>query len=91
LACTNAVFFAGPLQRREWLRFACATAPGVRAAEDAYGRRLLQAGISEDQIKAWSADPQVTCGGKKCSLFDLVEDLNSSECTAKLLQVAEQN
>ena len=33
---------------------------------------------------------QVTFEGNQCSLFDLVEDLDSSACIAKLLSIADQ-
>ena len=53
-----------------------------------YGKALLGAGLPEATIKAWSVDPQVALpGGGKGSLFDSVEDLDSAECTAKLVQL----
>lgn len=78
---------ASPLEalaeRTNWLQ--------MSIVNDAFGRALLNAGISESLIKTWSVDPQVSFDGKKCSLFDLVEDLDSSECIAKLLEIAKQN
>jgi len=59
--------------------------------EDAFGKALLDAGISEAMIKDWSVDPQVTLpnqDGKKGSLFDQLEDLNLEECIAKASEIA---
>jgi len=57
-----------------------------------FGKDLLAAGISECTIKAWSVDPQVNIGGgKKGSLFDAVEDMDSTECLAKLKELDGMN
>lgn len=60
---------------------------------EAFGRRMIQAGISEAIIKEWSVDPQVPFekDGKKgkFSLFDLVEDMDSTECLDTLVKVNE--
>ena len=45
---------------------------------------MIKAGISADTIRAWSVDPQVN--GK--SLFDQLEDTNSSDCIAKAITLA---
>jgi len=53
-----------------------------------FGRRMLKEGISAETIKEWSVDPQVKLpGGKKGSLFDAVEDMDSTECLAKLVEI----
>lgn len=61
-------------------------------SSEAFGRRMLAAGISADTIKKWSVDPQVKYkqDGKegKFSLFDLVEDMDSTECLDELVKVA---
>jgi len=58
---------------------------------EAFGRRMVKAGISEAKIKEWSVDPQVAFekDGKrgKFSLFDLVEDMDSTECLETLTKV----
>ncbi len=35
-------------------------------------------------MKEWSVDPQVKFAGGKSSLFDLLEDMDSTACVAKL-------
>jgi hypothetical protein len=52
--------------------------------DDAFGKRLLAAGVSKQQIADWSVDPQVHYGptGKQASLFDTLEDTDSDECLA---------
>jgi len=67
---------------------------GTISAED-FGKKLLAAGVSEDTIKAWRVDPQVSFekDGKpgKFSLFDSVEDLNSGACLDKLVKINNYN
>ena len=62
-------------------------------SSEPFGRRMLAAGISEATIKKWSVDPQVKFvqDGKegKFSLFDLVEDMDSTECLETLVKVSE--
>jgi nucleoside diphosphate kinase len=70
-------------ERSNWL--------GASIADDSYGAALLGAGISEATIKAWSVDPQVLLDGKKGSLFDSVEDLDSSACLIKLVSINGEN
>lgn len=53
-------------------------------AVDAFGARLIKAGVDVATIKAWSVDPQV--GGK--SLFDSLEDLNPTPCVEKAATLA---
>jgi len=54
---------------------------------------MLAAGISEETIKKWSVDPQVKYSqdGKegKFSLFDLVEDMDSTTCLDELVKIQE--
>jgi len=73
--------FEALAERMNWLE-----AP---LAEDAFGKSLLSAGISEATIAAWSVDPQVnlTCCGKKGSIFDALEDMDSRACAAKLSEL----
>lgn len=75
--------FEALAERANWLE--------MPIKSDSYGRALLEAGISEATIKSWSVDPQVMYNGKKASLFDLVEDMGSDECIAKLVDIAKQN
>jgi hypothetical protein len=69
--------FEGLAERMNWLK-----AP---VEEDSFGAQLVAAGITVDTIKAWSVDPQV----KGKSVFDQLEDLDVSECKAKLCELAD--
>jgi len=55
---------------------------GVPLREDAFGRGLLAAGVPAETIAAWTEDPQVALGGKKGSLFDLLEDRDADDVLA---------
>jgi len=60
-------------------------------SSEAFGRRMIAAGISKETIKLWGQDPQVKYmkDGKesKGSLWDLVEDMDSTECLDTLVMV----
>merc|ERR1711924_397710 len=56
-------------------------------AADVYGESLVAAGIPVATLQEWSGDPAVEFEGTKQSLFDLHEDLDAPECTARALQV----
>ena len=43
--------FEGLAERMNWMQ--------CSVAEDEFGKALLEAGVSEEMIKAWSVDPQV--------------------------------
>ena len=68
--------FEGLAEKINWLK--------ADPAQDAFGARLVKAGVSVKTIQAWSVDPQV--GGK--SLFDQLEDLDASACVAKAAGLA---
>jgi len=75
--------FEGFAERTNWL--------GTSYTDDAFGKMMLDAGLKEDVLKAWSVDPQVTLpdgDGKKGSLFDQVEDLDLMQCLDKLKAIA---
>jgi len=72
--------FEAMAERLNWL--------GVPLEEDAFGKALLAAGISELTITQWTKDPLVLYQGKKQSLFDLLEDLDRDECIAKAQDIA---
>jgi hypothetical protein len=63
--------FEGLAERMNWLK--------VKPENDAFGARLIKAGISVKTIEKWSVDPQV----KGKSLFDQLEDLDSTACINK--------
>mmetsp|Transcript_64637 Transcript_64637/g.127789 ORF Transcript_64637/g.127789 Transcript_64637/m.127789 type:complete len:639 (+) Transcript_64637:93-2009(+) len=72
-------------ERNNWL--------GVPIKKDGFGASLLATGLSEDLIKEWSVDPQVVKedSGKKGSIFDQLEDLDSKDCLQKVLELANLN
>merc|ERR1712025_1356195 len=72
-------------ERNNWL--------GAPIKEDLFGKQMLQAGMSESQIKAWSVDPQVSIGedGKRGSIFDQLEDLDAKACLDKVVQLSMMN
>lgn len=80
---------ASPLEamaeRMNWL--------GARCSSDLFCKALVAAGVKEATIQAWSVDPQVKidASGKKGSLFDALEDLDSSACLDKAKGLAGLN
>lgn len=64
---------------------------GAEIEKDSFGSALIAAGLSVDTIKAWSVDPQVNVQGKKGSIFDALEDMDSADCLAKLVAINEEN
>lgn len=68
--------FEGLAERTNWLK--------VKIEDDPFGKLLLEAGVSEETIKAWSVDPQVPNVG---SLFDSMEDLDWDACVEKAVKI----
>jgi hypothetical protein len=66
--------FEGLVERINWC--------GTEIASDRFGEALLDAGVSAENIAAFTKDPQVTYEGNNTSLFDLLEDVNADECIA---------
>ena len=71
--------FEALAERMNWM--------AVPVEEDPFGRGMLAAGVSEATIKEWATDPQVRYGGKRTSLFDLLEDLDADDVLAKVKDV----
>jgi len=71
--------FEGLAERLNWLE--------AQLHDDPFGSRLLDAGISEETIRAWSVDPQVSWGGKTSSLFDALEDTDADDCVALCVEI----
>ncbi|KAJ1461915.1 nucleoside diphosphate kinase [Pelagophyceae sp. CCMP2097] len=71
--------FEGLCERANWLK--------VSFSDDAFGKALLDAGISEKTFKAWSVDPAVQTPSEKRSLFDFVEDTDVDACIEKLKSI----
>merc|ERR550525_108353 len=71
-------------ERNNWL--------SVPIAQDQFGKQLLNSGLSESLIKAWSVDPQVyIAADKQGSIFDQLEDLDSKECLTKIRELSALN
>jgi nucleoside diphosphate kinase len=60
--------FEGLAERMNWLK--------VSVSSDPFGAKLLDRGITEETIKAWTLDPQVKGRG----VFDTFEDVDCNEC-----------
>ncbi len=76
--------FEAMAERCNWLRSTHSI------STDPFGKAAIAAGVPESVLADWSVDPQVMYNGKKSSLFDLVEDLDSSACIAKLVDIYKQ-
>jgi len=73
--------FEGLAERMNWLE--------RPLAEDPFGKKLLDAGIKEETLKAWTVDPRVPMpDGKEGSLFDALEDLDLDACVKKAVEIA---
>lgn len=72
--------FEGLAERMNWL--------GKECKSDPFGAALLEAGVPQDTINAWSIDPQVAGFG---SLFDSMEDLDAPACIAKAKEILEKS
>uniref|UniRef100_A0A7S2SMY4 Nucleoside-diphosphate kinase n=1 Tax=Rhizochromulina marina TaxID=1034831 RepID=A0A7S2SMY4_9STRA len=69
----------GLFERMNWL--------SADIEADVYGAELVAAGIPAETIKAWSEDPAVPFEGSLQSLFDLHEDMDAPDCTARAVAV----
>jgi nucleoside diphosphate kinase len=68
--------FEATAERMNWLEKRC--------DQDDYCKELVKAGVKEATINAWSVDPQVKgLDGKKGSIFDMLEDLDATNCAKK--------
>jgi hypothetical protein len=73
--------FEAMAERMNWL--------GSSLSEDSFGRSLLASGVGEGFITDGTVDPQVALAdGSKGSLFDALEDMDSSACAAKVGELA---
>lgn len=76
--------FEGLAEKTNWL--------GASISEDAFGKALLGAGLTEETIKAWSVDPRVKQpDGSMGSVFDALEDMDVDECLKKLVELNSLN
>jgi len=73
--------FEGLAERMNWLE--------RPLADDAFGKMLLDAGIAEATLKAWTVDPRVPMpDGSTGSLFDALEDLDLADCVSKAVAIS---
>lgn len=80
--------FEGLAERTNWLAGAI--------GDDSFGKVLLEKGVPEATIKAWSSDPQVkydaetasATGKEKGSIFDALEDLDYQPCIDKCVAIS---
>jgi len=76
--------FEGLAEKSNWLN--------LDIKDDAFGKALVDAGLSVATIKDWSVDPRVELpGGEKGSVFDALEDMDADECLAKLVELNRLN
>ena len=76
--------FEGLAEKSNWLKRSL--------TDDAFGKALLDAGLSKETIVEWSVDPQVIQpGGGKGSVFDALEDMDAEACLAKLMELNDLN
>jgi len=77
--------FEALAERCNWL--------SVPVAEDPFGRKLMDAGMTEAAFKAWSVDPQVKIDAesKMGSIFDQLEDQDSEECFRTIVKLGNLN
>lgn len=77
--------FEGFVERSNWL--------GQNADRDPFGMRLLQAGISMEQLQDWTKDTQVrlTPDCQESSMFEALIDLDANECLDKCRLIADAN
>lgn len=71
--------FEALAERANWLQ--------ADIAADPLGKALTDAGVSLETLQEWTSDPQVEWHRQKTSLFDLLEDLDTSELIAKAARV----
>jgi len=75
--------FEALAERCNWIR--------ASMTRDFFGKALLASGLSVKMISSWFEDPAVEFEGGKKSLFDLLEDLNGSECLKKCKAICDAN
>jgi nucleoside diphosphate kinase len=74
--------FEGLAERANWL--------ATDAQGDPFGEALVRAGVPLGTVGDWMQDPAVLFDGKRESLFDLLEDLDSGPCLQKAATIVGQ-
>lgn len=72
--------FEALCERANWLR--------ARVSEDPFFVAMTKAGVNAATISAWMGDPAVLYEGKRQSLFELLEELDSKACVMEALRIA---
>mmetsp|Transcript_63560 Transcript_63560/g.189395 ORF Transcript_63560/g.189395 Transcript_63560/m.189395 type:complete len:384 (-) Transcript_63560:46-1197(-) len=75
--------FEALAERANWL--------GASLKSDYFAKAMLASGVPMEMLQAWCEDPPVSFDGKKQSLFDLLEDLDSGDCLEKAAKIAACN
>jgi hypothetical protein len=75
--------FEALAERANWLN--------MSIESDFFGKALLASGLPLSTIEEWCKDPAVNFEGKKQSLFDLLEDLDSRDCLRRAADIAAEN
>lgn len=76
--------FEGLVERLNWCKAELLKIP--------FGKQLLDAGISAEEIRTWAQDPQVIVeNGSKGSLFDKFEDMDALHCIDSAVHLQKLN
>mmetsp|Transcript_14707 Transcript_14707/g.19551 ORF Transcript_14707/g.19551 Transcript_14707/m.19551 type:complete len:348 (+) Transcript_14707:78-1121(+) len=72
--------FEALAERMNWLE--------IKPADDPFGAYILENGLDQDTLLAWTKDPVITYDndGAKGSLFDALEDTDTSLCADKIAE-----
>jgi hypothetical protein len=74
----------GLAEKSNWL--------GTNLEDDAFGKALLDGGISKQTLEEWSVDPRIALvDGSKGSVFDALEDLDVQDCLKKMIELNQLN
>lgn len=60
---------------------------GDEFANDAFGKLLKEQGVNEELLAKWQQNPTVEMNGRKCPLFDHIENKDASDCLRSLLSL----
>ncbi|KAL3927818.1 MAG: hypothetical protein SGARI_005219 [Bacillariaceae sp.] len=76
--------FEGLAEKMNWLN--------MDAQHDKFGKALLEAGLTKEQIEEWAKDPQVKISADSSgSVFDELEETDADDCLKKLVSLNELN
>ena len=76
--------FEGLAEKMNWLN--------MDVEYDKFGKALLDAGLTKEQIEEWAKDPQVKISEDRSgSVFDELEETDADDCLKKLVSLNELN